>query len=63
MTAKNRAAALARIQARYPQCCIVHGWRLSGPGPAIFGWWAVYATGYSDYLGKSLAVTANYRAA
>jgi len=56
----NTAAATARtlhgiLQVAYPDASIGHGWRLSDPGPARYGWWAQYPAGRCEYLGRTLA--------
>ena len=38
----------------YSDRTVEHGWRLSGPGPRRFGWWAVCAAGGAIYLGRTL---------
>lgn len=37
----------------YRNRVVLRGWRLSGPGPARFGWWAVSVAGAAAFLGKT----------
>jgi hypothetical protein len=38
-----------------PECSILHGRHLAGPGAARFGWFARWPGGRMEYLGKTLA--------
>lgn len=62
----NRTSSHARIRAalaacRDPHlsslaaCTIRHGWGYSGPGPARYGWQAVYVSGRTQFLGATVA--------
>lgn len=42
-----------KLEHLLPYCAIVHGRRLSGAGPARWGWHAQTASGDQVYLGRS----------
>lgn len=50
-----RVVHRAMLEARHPEATITYGHRLSGPGPGMWGWWAVFPSGANRYLGRSLA--------
>lgn len=48
------------LRAAYPEATIRHGWHLAGPGPARFGWAAIYPSGCVRYLGPTIASALGY---
>ena len=50
----TRRVKVRALRAAFPECAILRGWHLDGPGPARFGWAAVAPTGRAWYLGRTL---------
>lgn len=53
MNRRQIKAALVKL-AHQHEAVLEHGWHLSGPGPARWGWAYRYVTGAKRYLGGTL---------
>ena len=51
----TRKQMIETLQTAHPTATIIHGYRFAGAGPASKGWWAQYPSGYTVWLGRTLA--------